>query len=349
MIINDEHAEPYVQAIRNQGLSIYDPIKKDNSTLWIPTLDLERILNEALTGVSLKGLFLRSRSKIVKEYICRALGYPVPSRFKKTHPRFIGQQFDVYVQKSNNLQIWNTSLESARRYVLVRTGKDNIITCVKVVTGNTLENFVKTGSLTQKYQARLTFGHQNKGLLTPYDTETLRPLVNLNPKFTAKTSPADYPQSESLLSIQEIFQRLQILLGSTLPHLGYDQERKRGNLLHQRVCRSLGYAHHQDTGSFPDIKHQLLEIKLQTSTTIDLGMISPNSTNVLNIPLINKTYIRHCDVRYAVFYGKTQRNSITLTHLLLCTGEQFYDHFTQYKGKILNKKIQILLPANFFG
>ena len=317
MITNDVHVKQYVQAIRNRGLSIYDPITKNNSELWIPTLALEILLNESLTGVSLKGLFIRTRSKIVKEHICRALGYPVPSRFKRTRPRFIGQQFDVYVQKSNNLQIWNASLESGQRYVLVRIGKNNIITCVKVVTGKTLANLEPTGSVTPKYQARLIFGRQNKELYTPYDTETLRPLINSNPNFRAKTSPVDYPQTASLLPIHEIFQRLETLLGGALPHLGHDQERKRGDLLHQRVCRSLGYTHHQDSGSFPDIKHQLLEIKLQTSTTIDLGVVSPNSTTALNIPLINKTYITPCDVRYAVFYGKKQENIITLTHLFL--------------------------------
>ena len=135
----------YVEAIRRSGLSIYAPVEIGDPELWIPTPELERLLNSAMTGISLAGLPLRTRSKVVKEHVCRALGYPVPSSFRRTQPRFPGQLFDTYVQKSNNLQIWNEQLVSMRRYVVIRVGENDAITKVKVILGNHLALLDRTG------------------------------------------------------------------------------------------------------------------------------------------------------------------------------------------------------------
>ena len=97
----------YVGNIRSSGLSIYDTIEIGDPDHWIPTPELEDLLNNSLAGISLAGLALRTRSKVAKVRVCQALGYPVPASFKKTQPRFPGQFFDTYVQKSDNLQIWN--------------------------------------------------------------------------------------------------------------------------------------------------------------------------------------------------------------------------------------------------
>ena len=97
--------------IRNSGLSIYDPISPDDCDLYIPLYALERILSDAMIGLSLAGLPLRTRSKVVKTEICKALGYPIPRSFAKTQPRFPGQNFDTYTQKSLNVQIWNEEID----------------------------------------------------------------------------------------------------------------------------------------------------------------------------------------------------------------------------------------------
>lgn len=120
--------ERYVEAIRQSGLSIYAPIEIGDPEFWIPTPELEQLLTRALAGVSLAELPLRTRSKVVKQHVCRALGYPVLSSFRKTQPRFPGQFFDTYVQKSNNLQVWNEELAPTRRYVIVRVREDDGIT-----------------------------------------------------------------------------------------------------------------------------------------------------------------------------------------------------------------------------
>ena len=95
-------SKDYTQAIAASGLTIYDPIEIGDPDLWVPAPELEALLDQRLRGISLAGLALRTRSKVVKESVCRALGYPVPLSFKKTQPRFVGQMFDTYAQKANN-------------------------------------------------------------------------------------------------------------------------------------------------------------------------------------------------------------------------------------------------------
>ena len=110
------------------------------------------------------------------------------------------------------------------------------------------------------------------------------------------------------------------------------------------VCEALGYGIYKDSGQFPDVPNQLLEIKLQTSPTIDLGLVLP--TSKLEIKDIEQ--FRHCDVRYVIFYGNIDGSNVILTKLLMCSGEKFFDHFSQFEGSVLNTKIQIPLPKNFF-
>lgn len=176
------NVQRYVDAIFKSGLTIYDPVEIGDPTLWIPAGDLEAILAMSLTNTSLKGLPLRSRSKLVKTLVCRALGYPVPTVFRKTHPRFPGQCFDTYAQKSNNLQVWNEDLEPTRRYVIIRVTAEDIIARVKVVDGTSLALLDTTGTLTQKYQARVVPGSEPSELIFARDTRRLTSLVKMTPK-----------------------------------------------------------------------------------------------------------------------------------------------------------------------
>ena len=204
IMIETKNPDEYVAAIRKNGLSIYSHISV-GSELWIPTSALEMLLDRELAGISLAGLPIRTRSKVVKEYVCIALGYSPP------------------------------------------------------------------------------------------------PVIQ-----------------------------------------------NRGADLHRLVCQALGYDNYHDNGQFPDILHQLLEVKLQTSPTIDLGLVTPDSTTVLNIPMLNRQQVRHCDVRYALFYAVTDGREVTLTHFYLTTGQAFFDRFPQFQGRVLNRKLQIPLPGNFF-
>ena len=208
MTNGDSEIGRFVRNIRKSGLSIYDPIKIGDPDLWIPTPELEQLLNEEMKGVSLTGLPLRTRSKVVKEQLCQILGYPVPSSFERTQPRFPGQFFDAYVQKSNNLQVWNEELSPARRYVIIRVGEGDEITKVKVVSGNTLAELDTTGTLTQKYQARLVTNDEETELISSSDTELLLPFVNPDVDLKDVLSPNVHPQAGQLIPIEFIFERL---------------------------------------------------------------------------------------------------------------------------------------------
>ncbi len=347
----------YVKNIQNSGLTIYDPIELGNKSLWIPISKLETILNDGLYGFSTSGLPNRTRSKVIKQQICELLGYPIPKSFKKTQPRFLGQNFDIYVQKSNNLQIWNEGISDDRRYVLIQISNKDQIQSVKVVTGHILAQLDKTGTLTQKYQARLNVSNEFSKLISPKDTENLRRALRsasivdnqIHDKKEAYASSIKPPSAHDLIPIGLLFERLKPLIGHKFKDAGYDQERNRGAALHRLICEQLNYKQCPDDGRFPDIQHQLLEIKLQTSFTIDLGLIRPDDQNLLNLPSLNGVYLRHCDVRYALFYGATDGSEVVLTHFFLTTGEGFFNQFPQFQGNVINRKIQIPLPTDFFN
>ncbi len=339
----------YIEAIRASGLTIYDLLPKD-SPLFVPTRALEAILDEGLRGFSVAGMPLRTRSKAVKSEVCKVLGYPVPKSFRKCQPyaRFAAQNFDTYVQASDNLQIWNEELSPRRRYVLIAVGNNGTLQKVRIVTGETLAKLDTTGTLTQKYQARFVASANAQELVVPVDTAQLFPLLS-----TASTlltaSPTDDPLPGQVLPIRSVFDRLCALVGRSFPDAGHDQERNRGAALHRLVSDALGYASYADDGQFPDIRHQLLEVKLQTSPTIDLGLVAPSSIEPVDLDAMSEGSVRHCDVRYAIFGAQTDGAVVTLTRLVLTTGEAFFRRFPRFEGRVLNKKLQIPLPCDFFG
>jgi hypothetical protein len=339
----------YKNAIQSSGFNIYSPIEIGDDCLWIPSPHLETLLNQKLTGLNLDGLALRTRSKVVKMAVCEALGYPVPKSFKKTQPRFFGQQLDTYTQKSNNLQIWNEELSPTRRYALIQISDNDIIMKVKVVNGQELALLDTTGTITTKYQAGLVPGSESHELISSQDTPPMLPYVRAGATFATTISPVNEPESGALLPIQEIFERLSKLVGLSFVDPGMDQERNRGAALHRLICERLGYSHYEDKGQFPDIRHQLLEVKLQTSPTIDLGLVLPSSEEPLDIQRLGDYHPKHCDTRYAMFYAQTDGKKVVLTHLFVTTGADFFTRFRRFEGKVTNGKIQIPLPRNFFS
>jgi len=139
-------------ALSKSGKTIYDSLR-ESPEYFLPAGDLELILKNGLLGLDLN-YPLRTRSKVLKSKICEILGYPVPTSFTKSKPRFPGQDFNTYVQKSNNLQIWNEEIVPTRRYVIIRLDESSRVTGVRVATGEILARLDTTGTLTKKYQAR---------------------------------------------------------------------------------------------------------------------------------------------------------------------------------------------------
>ena len=187
----------YKNAIRSSGFDIYSSIKVGDAQFWIPTRHLEKLLNQGLTGLDLSGLALRTRSKIVKSAVCDALGYPVPKSFKRTKPQFLGQQFDVYAQKSTNLQIWNEELSLTRRYAIIQISDQDIVLRVKVVNGQELTLLDTTGTITHKYQAALVVRADTRELVSAKDTPSILPHVHSGATFAKSVSPVDDPESSA--------------------------------------------------------------------------------------------------------------------------------------------------------
>lgn len=334
----------YPKNIYASGLSIYDRIDPEDDYLYIPTVCLEKILSDAMVGLSLAGLPLRTRSKVVKEEICKALGYPIPKSFIKTQPRFFGQNFDVYTQKRLNVQIWNEEVDASRRYVFLRVNENDVITSVRVITGDLLVQYDRTGTLTQKFQARMLQYADN--FCSRYDTIAVSDWIIDGHTTLERIDPNQFPRRTQLLRITEIYNRLLPMVGRSVRYLDAVQERNRGAELHAMICDHLGYSYFDDDGTYPDIANQLLEVKLQTSPTIDLGLHSPIDGKV--IAQVDDMTFYSQDIRYAIFNGVVQGDRVYLRNLYLVTGDEFTKFFPLFQGKGTNKKIQLPLPYDFF-
>ena len=341
-LLEDIMPNKIIETIRTSERSIYDAADDD---LLIPTDHLEALLRDRLAALSLAGFPPRTRSKVAKSAICQALGYPVPKSFKKTHPRFPAQNFDTYTQKRDNVQIWNDGLAPDRRYVFLRVNEQAVLTTVRVITGDQLAKLDRTGTLTQKYQATMRHFNANR-LFSETDTPAISNWYSAASPDLSRTPPTDLPTPGALLPISEVYKRLIPLVGTTIRYLDALQDRNRGSELHAAICQKLGYPRYADKGSYPDIVHQLIEVKLQTSPTIDLGLHSPeDGLTVIRAP---GQSFKSKDIRYVIFDATANGEVIRLNNLYVANGRDFTSAFPLFKGKVQNKKLQIPLPKGFF-
>lgn len=316
----------------------------ENELFPIPVL-LEK-LNAYLIGKSLYGLPLRTRSKVIKQLICEALGYDIPKSFIKTKPKFPCQNFDVYVQKSNNLQIWNDEIDLKRRYVLIALNDNDDIYKIRVIDGNELIVLDTTGKLTTKYQARV-LEHLPSNETLDSDELAFNESVNAYAHIMNE-SPIALPNNKTFLSIQSLYYKLQDLKGKRIYNNSLIQERTRADEAHKLVCETLGYTTFHDDGQFPDIKNQLLEVKFQMSPTIDLGLHKPDDNLKIGITF-NGVDVTVSMCRYIVIIAhRTEDDSIYIDDIVIASGKHFFDVFSLFGGKVQNAKLQIPLPTNFF-
>ena len=168
------------ESIRRHGLDIYERVEATEPALLFPDRELEVYLDHALVGEVLAGP-LRTRSKLAKQLVAEALGYGRPSSFKRTMPRFPGQDLDVHVQQDDNLQIWNQEISPERRYVLIRPDANDVVRRVRVVRGQQVAEWDRTGTLTSKYQAKRITSRSGSLLASESDTdvflEVLQPAI----------------------------------------------------------------------------------------------------------------------------------------------------------------------------
>ena len=335
------------EAVRESGRSIYDDLS-DQPDLIYDIADLEERLNASLVG-QMWDFPIRTRSKVAKQAVAEVLGYPVPSSFRKTQPRFPGQRLDIFVQMADNLQIWNEEVDPARRYALIRVTSTGLVVRVRVVTGEVIALWDRTGTLTSKYQAKRLDASEGSELASQSDTDdfiaALEP-SNVDPAVLRASSPTSRPIPRTVLTVRHVHERLLRLVGVEFFDPGVTQDRSRGIVVQKLACEALELAEYGDAGQFPDILCQALELKLQISPTIDLGLVLPNSTSFAQ----ELGYgLRHADARYSIVYAsRVSDDRIRIDAVVTSTGKDFFTEFQRFEGNVQNRKLQIPLPRDFF-
>jgi hypothetical protein len=338
------HAREVRDRIAEGGVDLYDEPATADSPLFYTPEELEAILKAELVGlVDLADLPVKTRANVAKSIVCLALGYTPPRSFKRVSPRLPHPAADVYAQQAKNLQIWNESVDSERRYIILIL-RDAEIIDVRVVTGADLAQYDTTGTLTSKFQAARVDDSCGSVLVSESDTDHV--IERLSPStYAAPISPIEQPVPGGFLTVAEVYRLLLPMVGKTYMDPGITQERNRGTVVHREACQRLGAFGFADNGQFPDILSQLVEVKLQLARTVDLGLELPGAET----PLASANGVLDVrDVRYAIFYAVRDGDSFTIESLVVTTGADFFKEYRQFGGLTSNKKLQLRLPKEWF-
>lgn len=325
-------------ALRASGAGIADLLDTQPGCRYT-TAELHARL-QGLLGKELAGAN-RSRSLHAKRMVAEALGYDAPKSFKRSIPRFPGMDLDVYVQASDNLQVWNQQLSPERRYAILRP-EGGKVAAVRVVTGAELAALDRTGTLTGKRQARRRPDRSGSRLVGT-DTPGMAPYLGSADAVVPVETVGEAPMKGQVLPIEVVHERLQRLVGQTFEDPGEGQERRRGEALQRLVVGGLQVGGYHNPAQWPDVTSQALEVKLQTASTIDLGSIEPEST----VPVGGGLECR--DIRWAVVYAEAVPGGLLqVVSVVTTSGARFYDEFQPFGGNGTNRKLQLRLPADFF-
>ena len=291
----------------------------------------------------------------------------VPPKSKGV-PKITIEFLDTYVVTSGdsyNLQVWNripagqTLLikyengESLKctdvRFVFVRIDlQKNAITSIVILTPDYIEKkFGKFGKPTIKQQLLISgkvrksiIESQGKILSFP-DSKKLSYLI-LHEFSVPKTGMVSEPNSKSMFSIE----LLRKIVAANL--IGYRlagaATKNRGQSLEKKVLELLGYETKEKDllyGAFPDVRNQLLEVKVQDAQTVDLGRFSPEKEEIV----IEGTNLTTFDVRYLI--ALTNPKTEIIEGISLSPGEKLGEIFSYVSAE--NFKCQRTIPMSFFG
>ena len=295
-------------------------------------------------------------------------------------PKFIHQLLDVFVQSSRNLQVWNYVPyanivipdewnEKSRyryqdcRYFLIFHNSEGVILKATIVSGNKLAKWDTTGTQTIKWQATARRSFRNE-ISSRMITSAVEPLqckitsyiqqpLERKRKFIRQEDQnpqvpliKERPNPATLFTHDEIALALDDLMGRKFENLGTGQERIIGQALEREIIKSLGYHHYEqtDTGGYPDLLHQLIEVKFQFSGTIDLGKHLPTNQSSIEMAW-NEWDIASRDIRYIVsLVEQDEKNDFFVDSIVITSGAEFNQYFSISEGT--NFKIQIPLPLS---
>lgn len=300
---------------------------------------------------------------LLSNYIPKeAVEYEIVPPKQKGVPSFLREYIDTYIVTSGvnyNLQVWNrnpnsssvqvdlkngeTLLASDVRFVLGKINADEIIESIVIMTPEYIENrFGKFGKPTVKQQLIISNKKREEILkkhsMIVADTNISVDLLdNENNMVVGDVNIKDEP--ERVLPIETINQQVtEKLLGEKLDiSLSTKQ---RGQQLERMVAYQLGYKrlHEGLEGGYPDIRNQMLEVKVQDSPTIDLGRYSPQFEEQINEEFTTRT------IRYLI--ALTDASNGEIDGVVLCPGDELGKHFTYVAEKSF--KCQRNIPMSFF-
>lgn len=356
-----------------------DSLFTEDEILELITPILNQVIPHDLSNVQ--------KSQWVKLQTIELLGYQRPSglrtkQAKQSKPKFIHQLFDIFVQSSRNLQVWNYvpysntiipgewNVESESpyrykdcRYLLVFHNPEGVILKTAIVSGNKLAEWDTTGTQTIKWQAsaRRSYRNEISSQIIVSPIETLNSKISaymqhpLEKKSRFIVQESQNPESPLIkqpptpaffLTHNEIAQALRTLVGTEFANLGTGQERSMGQTLEKEIIKALGYQSYQqtDTGNYPDLLHQLIEVKFQFRDTIDLGKHLPTDPLPIKAPW-NKWGISPREIRYVVaLMEQGVYNNFVVDSIVITSGEKFNEYFSISEGT--NFKIQIPIPSS---
>ena len=282
-------------------------------------------------------------------------------------PRILRELIDSYVVTSGdnyNLQIWNRIPNSNSVLVQYSSGEvircsdirivlvkviDNKIQSIIITTPNVIEQkFGVFGKPTIKHQLMISdkkradiVGSDNH-ILTENDSIKIsyRLTDNYNGPYIPKGILAE--PKEEYLSIKSLVQ----IVASKLIGVKLDaaDTKTRGQRLERITFELLGYKDEDMEvlqGQYPDVPEQLLEVKLQDSPTVDLGMHTPEVAELLS----DNSDITSQDIRYLI--ALANKSTGIIEGVILMPGAKLKDYFTFVSET--NYKCQRSIPMNFFN
>lgn len=293
--------------------------------------------------------------------------YEIVPPKRKGVPKIVREFIDTYIVTtgtSYNLQVWNRipasntlliKYESGEsllcndvRFVFVRIDPvKSVIASIIILTPKYIEEkFGKFGRPTVKHQllisskARKAIYESKERILSFPDSKKLSYHITHDYKPPI-SGMVEEPELKELYSIP----LLRKLVAEKLIGVRLDPAatKNRGQLLERMTLNLLGYEKQKNEilfGGFPDIKNQLLEVKVQDSPTVDLGKFTPEA----EVIVISEKNLTTFDVRYLIALSNSQTGIIE--GIILAPGEKLGELFSYISNQ--SYKCQRSIPMNFF-
>lgn len=316
-------------------------------------------------------------SRVRKLIAVTLLKYPLPEPAsshnyeimppkKKGVPKILREFIDTYIVTTGdtyNLQVWNRNPTSSSVQVRYSDGsvlsaKDvrfvfvpidpvaEVINSIVILTPEYIQaKFGAFGKPTIKHQ--LIIPNRVRDLIltrTPpcllgSDTNALKAIL-ADRYEKPNSSIHDTPESGRIYALSLIAERFaRQLIGMVIPS---DTTKNRGQTLEKIVAEILGYTLGDEllSGNYPDIRNQLLEVKIQDSATVDLGLYSPQFEEA--VPAFPTVTTQ--DIRYLIALMDSTADKIA--GLIICSGDELGKHFTYVADESF--KSQRSIPMSFF-